>query len=664
VVVGVIDRSVNIAVLTTKELVLKDFFGEKDKTLVITTAGNTAATLASSLALVTCKEPLKTAISQHLKQCLTGTTAASATGAAPEDSGLIEQVVQIVTQDNLEIAGAIVERVVVERAVREVEVQVKLVLESVQESAYVGLQWLAALPNQIKAKSGNLGVYAEFSGPAALVAPAALIPPPAPVTLNVMPPGVVGGFVPPPPPPPVPPPPAPPVAPAAAVAAAAGAVPAGGGPQTHAVLQSLKEAAESVEGSAELVRLMYKLSVELEELSRELASSEGVVTLPEVVESQPVYLDAYYALIGTEESGKWLSWLREVFSLLQKNKTLCAVVVHFFVKAMVERFEIFAAAIAQENFGCHVTQQHIWFELALATLSLVATTFGPAESGSSAATTVLYGPMYALLVYTWHGNLGGMAENAAEAVKQVYMYLGIGLVRYGLVKEGEFDKLAVRLFTDFRSIPCTMFVLNFLYLLICKLRMSPISAWSFSMEVISKLGLRVRETGLVNIPLQERPLAERLELFMREGKAVSNLAVDRVMAYRHLHCITVNGPQQLPAELVEFQALRVDWPLSVAGLGTCLRLNSPEKRQVVMSLIDQYRLASEEKRKTFWQSLKAAGMQFDSTSLEWSEAVFAAAIFRAIQPVTSGSGAAAGDMAESVDWVGGFALSLARYALG
>jgi hypothetical protein len=176
--------------------------------------------------------------------------------------------------------------------------------------------------------------------------------------------------------------------------------------------------------------------------------------------------------------------------------------------------------------------------------------------------------------------------------------------------------------------------------------------------------LRVRETGLVNIPLQERPLAERLELFMREGKAVSNLAVDRVMAYRHLHCITVNGPQQLPAELVEFQALRVDWPLSVAGLGHCLRLNSPEKRQVVMSLIDQYRLASEEKRKTFWQSLKAAGMQFDSTSLEWSEAVFAAAVFRAIQPVTSGSGAAAGDMAESVDWVGGFALSLARDAFG
>ena len=65
-----------------------------------------------------------------------------------------------------------------------------------------------------------------------------------------------------------------------------------------------------------------------------------------------------------------------------------------------------------------------------------------------------------------------------------------------------------------------MFVLNILYLLICKMRLSPISAWSYSMKVISKFGLRLRETGIMTIPMHERSLAERLELFMREGKAV------------------------------------------------------------------------------------------------------------------------------------------------
>ena len=65
--------------------------------------------MASNLALVTRTDPLKAAISQHLKQCLTGTAEGGASG---EDIGLIEQELRIVAQYNLTIAGNVVERVV------------------------------------------------------------------------------------------------------------------------------------------------------------------------------------------------------------------------------------------------------------------------------------------------------------------------------------------------------------------------------------------------------------------------------------------------------------------------------------------------------------------------------------------------------------------------
>ena len=164
--------------------------------------------------------------------------------------------------------------------------------------------------------------------------------------------------------------------------------------------------------------------------------------------------------------------------MCQKQRSLSAVVVHVLVKGIAERTELFASGLVHANFACNVTEHHFWLELAFAALSVVGGVL-EADQGAAAAST-LYGPMYALLVYMWHGNLA--ETTLPEAVKQMYMFVGIGLVRYGLVKEGEFDKLAVRLFTDYRSIPCTLFVLNFLYLLICKMRMSPISAWSFSMD--------------------------------------------------------------------------------------------------------------------------------------------------------------------------------------
>ena len=55
----VVDRSVTIALITTRELVLKDFAFDADYSKILKAADLIVQNLAGSLALVTCREPLK-----------------------------------------------------------------------------------------------------------------------------------------------------------------------------------------------------------------------------------------------------------------------------------------------------------------------------------------------------------------------------------------------------------------------------------------------------------------------------------------------------------------------------------------------------------------------------------------------------------------------------
>ena len=55
----VIERAVNISLVTTKELVIKDFQFEPNENKFKAAAINSIKSLAGALALVTCKEPLR-----------------------------------------------------------------------------------------------------------------------------------------------------------------------------------------------------------------------------------------------------------------------------------------------------------------------------------------------------------------------------------------------------------------------------------------------------------------------------------------------------------------------------------------------------------------------------------------------------------------------------
>jgi len=67
----VVDRSVTIALITTRELVLKDFAYDSNPNKILNAANLIVQNLAGSLALVTCREPLKMQLTTNLKKTIT-----------------------------------------------------------------------------------------------------------------------------------------------------------------------------------------------------------------------------------------------------------------------------------------------------------------------------------------------------------------------------------------------------------------------------------------------------------------------------------------------------------------------------------------------------------------------------------------------------------------
>lgn len=104
----VAERSVTIASVTTKQLITKDFSTEPNEQQLRRHAHLMIANLAGSLALVTCKEPLRLSICNHLRSLLSQATS---------DQALIEQIVQVCSNDNLDIGCKLIEKAATEKAI-------------------------------------------------------------------------------------------------------------------------------------------------------------------------------------------------------------------------------------------------------------------------------------------------------------------------------------------------------------------------------------------------------------------------------------------------------------------------------------------------------------------------------------------------------------------
>ena len=105
IVTPVVERSVTIACMTARELALKDFAVEPDAARLRKAAHLMVSSLAGSLALVTCREPLKASVASQLRALL------QQAGVVPaSDAQTLEQAVQAAVVDNLELGCSLIEQ--------------------------------------------------------------------------------------------------------------------------------------------------------------------------------------------------------------------------------------------------------------------------------------------------------------------------------------------------------------------------------------------------------------------------------------------------------------------------------------------------------------------------------------------------------------------------
>jgi len=107
----VISRSVTIALITTKELILKDFALEPDERKFKAGANWVIQNLAGNLALVTCRDPLKIAFQQSLKMDLDKTDL---------DEQTKDAILQNTGMENLDLGCALIKKAVIEKALDDV----------------------------------------------------------------------------------------------------------------------------------------------------------------------------------------------------------------------------------------------------------------------------------------------------------------------------------------------------------------------------------------------------------------------------------------------------------------------------------------------------------------------------------------------------------------
>ena len=107
----VVERSITIATISTKDLIQKDFAQEPDENRIREAFEQMVKSLAGSLASVTCKEPLRMSMTSYIR----------ATASDIPDQPLAEGSILMCVNDNLEMACKIVEKQAEDRAMMEIE---------------------------------------------------------------------------------------------------------------------------------------------------------------------------------------------------------------------------------------------------------------------------------------------------------------------------------------------------------------------------------------------------------------------------------------------------------------------------------------------------------------------------------------------------------------
>ena len=160
IIAPVVERSVTIASISTRELVTKDFAMEGDEEKMRSSAHQMAQNLAGSLALVTCKEPLRISMVANARTLLlsNGFT----------EQNLPEQALMVIMQENLDLACSVIEKAAMDKAVPEVDEGLSNAYTSRREhrgrgrgyywdsAALAASQYAATLPDMLRLRPDGL----------------------------------------------------------------------------------------------------------------------------------------------------------------------------------------------------------------------------------------------------------------------------------------------------------------------------------------------------------------------------------------------------------------------------------------------------------------------------------------------------------------------------
>ena len=168
IIAPVVERSVTIATIATSALIHKDFARESDEDRVRRSAQQMVRQLSGSLALVTCKEPLKMSMTNYIRAAQT---------ELPEQA-FPEGVLLMCVNDNLDTACNIVEKQAEERSMPEIESHIENEIaqrrqhraehpnENFMDPSFN--RWAGYIPDPYKQTSGGLNseqmaIYLEFA---------------------------------------------------------------------------------------------------------------------------------------------------------------------------------------------------------------------------------------------------------------------------------------------------------------------------------------------------------------------------------------------------------------------------------------------------------------------------------------------------------------------
>lgn len=168
IIAPVVERSITIASISTAQLIAKDYSLEPDPEKYRTAARQMVKSLAGSLALVTCKEPLRMSISNYIRR--------PAQDDLPEQL-MPEGAILMCVNDNLDTACSFVEQAAEQRAIPEIDQVIEGDLEERRRFIAEGgnrdfipsgiNRWSAWIPEPYKQTVGGLNdsqraVYEEF----------------------------------------------------------------------------------------------------------------------------------------------------------------------------------------------------------------------------------------------------------------------------------------------------------------------------------------------------------------------------------------------------------------------------------------------------------------------------------------------------------------------